>query len=297
MRSGILDIEKYLETEFERELFKASVSYLCSENDPLRFNSFAYSMRELYRHVLSRLSPEEEIVKCEWFKIKDSNEGKSTRRQKLVYAIQGGLTDKYVKDELGIEIDEFWSGISKSQDLLSKYTHVNESTFNIPDDKCNKFASEVLSSLETIFAVISDTKAEVISQLYQHISNELVSTFISNTMSDIDILSTHTYVEDVEIEECEIIKIDSTNIYFSGHGNIHVSLNYGSDKDEPTELQDEFPFDFRFLSPVHKPELIQITPEDISIDTSSWFGDDDDINMSIENSEEFQVDVNFTSFF
>ena len=127
-------------------------------------------------------------------------------------------------------------------------------------------------------------------------SNKLVSTFISNTISDIDILSTHTYVEDVDIEECEIIKIDSTNIYFSGCGNVCVSLNYGSDKDEPTELQDEFPFDFKFLSPVHKPGLIQITPEDISIDTNSWFGDDD-TDMSIENSEKFQGDVNLTAFF
>jgi len=296
MRSGILDIEKYLETEFEKALFKASVSYLCSENDPLRFNSFAYSMRELYRHILSRLSPEEEIVKCKWFKIQDSNEGKSTRRQKLIYAIQGGLADKYVKDELGIEIDEFWSGISKSQDLLSKYTHVNENTFNILDEECSKFSSEILSSLGTIFALISEAKAEIVLMLYQHISNELINTFISNTISDIDILSTHTYVEEVDIEECEIIKIDSTNIYFSGHGNVHISLNYGSNKDEPTELQDEFPFDFKFLSPTHKPELIQITPEDISIDTSSWFGDDD-IDMPIENSEKFQVAVNFTAFF
>jgi hypothetical protein len=40
-------IELYLTTEFEKKLFSASVAYLESKDDPLRINSFAYSLREL----------------------------------------------------------------------------------------------------------------------------------------------------------------------------------------------------------------------------------------------------------
>ncbi|PZO41932.1 MAG: hypothetical protein DCF19_08685 [Pseudanabaena frigida] len=281
-------IEEYLVTKFEKSLFKASISYLSNSNDPLRFNSFAYSMRELYRHVLSRLSPEDQVIKCDWFNIKDSNEGKSTRKQKLMYAIQGGLANAYVIDELGIEVDDFWLKIKDSQDLLSKYTHVNEDTFDISSEDCDKFSVQILESLWTIFKAISDTRHEIICQLYHQISDEMIDTFVSNTMSEIDILSTHSYIDSVDIEEYKIIDIDSKKIYFFGNGNVCVSLNYGSSRDEPTELQDEFPFEVNFFSPVNDLKSIQINPEEIFIDTSSWFGDGD--NDDELNNDSIQID-------
>jgi len=279
-------VEKYLVTGFEKCLFKASVSYLSNSDDPLRFNSFAYSMRELYRHVLSRLSPEDQVINCDWFNIKDSNDGKSTRKQKLMYAIQGGLANAYIIDELGIKVDDFWLKIRDSQELLSKYTHVNEDTFDILSEDCDKFSVQILESLWTIFKSISDTRHEIIHQLHHQISHEMIDIFVSNTMSEIDILSTHSCIDFVDIKEYEITDIDSKKIYFTVSGIVHVTLNYGSSRDEITELQDEFPFDVNFFSPVNNPKLIHINPEEVLIDTSSWFGDSDDES----NNDSIQID-------
>ncbi|MFT5814363.1 MAG: hypothetical protein ACI9VT_002124 [Psychroserpens sp.] len=61
-------IESYLTTVFEKKIFSASVAYLENKNDPLRINSFAYSLRELIRNIFERRAPEDHIKNCSWFK-------------------------------------------------------------------------------------------------------------------------------------------------------------------------------------------------------------------------------------
>ena len=271
-------IENYLKSNFEMSLFRASLKNLTHKDNPLRFNNFSCSMRELYRHVLNRLSPDDQVKKCDWFKPildENGNPKKPTRRQKIIYSIRGGLNDEYTKDKLKIVIDKLLSEILESYDLLSKYTHVNEATFNISDEEVNEFSSNVLNCLLEIFSLISDTRHVIFSQLHQHVSNELTSTIISETRSEIDILSQDSYIEGVEIYGFEVLGIDSENIYFAGNGNISASLNYGKG-DDATEIVDDFDFDFQCFSSVHIPTAILISSESISIDNSDWFEDEDE---------------------
>ena len=270
-------IENYLESSFETSLFRASLENLTNKDNPLRFNNFSCSMRELYRHVLERLSPDDQVKKCDWFKpVFDENRKprKPTRRQKIIYAIRGGLNDEYTKDKLKIVIDELLSEILESYDLLSKYTHVNKNTFNISDEEVNEFSFNVLDYLLKIFSLISETRHTIFSQLHQHVSNELIRKIISETRSEIDILSQDSYIEGVEIYEFEVLSIDSENICFTGNGNISASLNYGKG-DDATEIVDDFDFDFQCFSSVHSPTAILISSESISIDNSNWFEDED----------------------
>lgn len=60
-------IKKHLKSEFQKELLKVSVHNL-EQNNKLRFNNFAYSIRELVRHFLKDLAPDNEIQSCLWFK-------------------------------------------------------------------------------------------------------------------------------------------------------------------------------------------------------------------------------------
>ena len=79
------EIESYLETEFERKLFSASTTYLENDSDPLRINSFAYSLRELIRNVFERRAPEEKVKSCTWFE-KETGNGKPSRKQRYIYS-------------------------------------------------------------------------------------------------------------------------------------------------------------------------------------------------------------------
>lgn len=266
-------ILKYLETEFEKGLFLASINYLKNHNDPLRFNSFSYSLRELVRNIFAARAPDELLKCCSWFKIETDN-GMPTRQQRYIYCIQGGLSHSFVRSELDMEILSFWKDIKDSIDTLSKYTHVTEGTFGIPQEQCDKLSAEALSSLLDIFDLMSDAKTELIFKLEKRINQELMSTFVSNAMSDIDILSHSSYVEHAEVTESEIVYIDNAHIKFQGEGTAYVSLNYGKG-DDACELNDEYPFTFSGASLVNSPYQLTISPDDISIDVSSWFGEDE----------------------
>ncbi|MEE9336840.1 MAG: hypothetical protein V3U87_02060 [Methylococcaceae bacterium] len=269
MQDLIKNIEQYLNTGFEEKLFSASVAYLQNTSDPLRANSFCYSLRELIRHVFERRAPNDEIIKCSWFKPETDN-GLPSRRQKYTYCVQGGLEPTFVENELKLDVLEPWKSIKGSIDTLSKYTHVGKDTFDISDIKVSAIAKEALESLLTIFHMINDTKVELHHSLSSHIDNELLNTFVMNSMSDIDCLSQSSYVEQSEVHEYSLSEIDYEKLLFEGNGTAYVSLNYGK-KDDACEINTDFPFKFQGHSHINKPYDLSISAEDIDIDIRSWY--------------------------
>jgi hypothetical protein len=265
-------IESYLTTDFEKKLFSASVAYLENKNDPLRINSFACSLRELIRNIFERRAPEVKVKSCSWFKVETDN-GKPSRKQRYIYCVQGGLDHKFVKEELGMDVLEPWKEIKGTIGSLSKFTHVNDSTFDITDPECEKLSEEALGILLSIFNMVEDTRSELHNELSSHIDSELMSTFVSNSMADIDILSHSSYVEHSEVTNYELVDIDNRELTFKGEGNAHVSQNYGKGEDA-CEINEEYPFEFTGSSSVTKPYDLSIPSECISIDVSSWFGDE-----------------------
>jgi hypothetical protein len=265
-------IESYLTTVFEKKFFSASVAYLENKNDPLRINSFAYSLRELIRNIFERRAPEYNIKSCSWFKV-ETNNGKPSRKQRYIYCVQGGLDHTFVKEKLRIDVLGPWKEIKETIDSLSKFTHVNDSTFDITDAECENLSKEAFSILLSIFIMVEDTRSELHHELSSHIDSELMSTFVSNSMPDIDILSHSSYIEHSEVTDYKLVDIDNRELIFKGKGNVYVSQNYGEGEDA-CEINEEYPFEFTGSSNVTNPYNLSIPPECISIDVSSWFGDE-----------------------
>ncbi|WP_417585800.1 hypothetical protein [Nitrincola sp.] len=46
----VIEFGSHLVTEFEDKLFVGALRNFCSYQNPLRFNNFAFAMRELLRH-------------------------------------------------------------------------------------------------------------------------------------------------------------------------------------------------------------------------------------------------------
>lgn len=267
--TAITEIEDYLGNAFEKKLFLASVNYLSNKADPLRANSFCYSLREVFRHVFDRVAPNANILNCSWFKV-ETTTGLPSRRQKYIYAVQGGLAPEFVEKELGVDILEPWKQIKDSIDTLSKYTHVGHKTFDIKDEEVDKIASEALDSLLTIFYMTSDTRNELHHSLEGHLDRELMNTFFMNSMSDIDVLSQGSYVEQCSIDNYAISDIDDYQLVFEGDGTVDVSLNYGK-RDDACEINENFPFSFEGYSHVDKPFNVSIEADAVTIDTRSWY--------------------------
>ena len=143
------EIENHLASDFERQLFKASLYNLKDSGNPLRLNNFAYSLRELTRHFLERLAPDGEVRQAPWYRIHDPKKPEMiTRTQRMQYAVHGWLLPEYVKSELGIDTEDIIKELNDGINRLSKFTHVNPSTFNCDDNTTKQLSNEILEKSE-----------------------------------------------------------------------------------------------------------------------------------------------------
>lgn len=139
---------------FERELYQAAMSNLDDECNKLRFNNFAYAMRELVRHVLCRLAPDSSVVQCDWYKNETMKLGGVTRRQRAIFSVQGGLSNDYIKNTLGMEVDDIHKALIKAIDNLSKFTHIEPNTFGLGAAEVGSHASQTLMAVSNLFDTI-----------------------------------------------------------------------------------------------------------------------------------------------
>lgn len=120
------EIKKYLEDGYEKDFLDACLRNLADVENPLRLSNFSYSLRELIREVLSRRAPDENIKKCLWFVPDENAKNGVTRLQRVKYAIQGGLPDKLLDEEMTALVAGTSKKVRDQVDKLSEFTHITE---------------------------------------------------------------------------------------------------------------------------------------------------------------------------
>ncbi|MFZ6689207.1 hypothetical protein ACO0K0_15800 [Undibacterium sp. SXout11W] len=273
-------LAKKLEVEFHKKLLAAAIAQLDNAGDPLAVNNFCSTVRELIRHVPSFLASDEEIKKCPWFQPDSTSRTGITRSHAVHFIVCGGLTEDYVTTQLEIELPEIKKELSSAIKVLNKFTHLNEATFNIPIAEFEPQAISVINALTEVLDLGQDCRAQLTQSLAHRIEKGVVSAAISETLLAIDEIATHHSVEFIDIEEIEVVSIGSTEIEISVHGNIEVELQWGSNSDVKNDTgavaNDSFPFRCMITSHTTEPEEIHIETDHLQIDTSDWFGDQDD---------------------
>jgi hypothetical protein len=270
---GIFD--KYIETDFELNLLKACLENLTQLDNDLRFNNYAYSLRELSRHLLKRLAPDENILKCEWYKSEIPRKDKGiTRNQRIKYAVQGGLSDKFIEEEFGLDISDTKRNLKEAINLLSKYTHVNEDTFANDNEKVNGYVSEINNAFSGLFSEIETCRNEIISGIEAGVDEALLKRTVDGVIEDIDEMSTHHEIEGIDYD-IKVKTLDESEIVFKVSGNIDVLQQYGSSSDrrrgDGHEMRNSFPYECELGCPVNK--LIDFEPkiERIDVNTDSFY--------------------------
>lgn len=268
-------IEEQLKGEFEKALFVAALGNLEDPTNPLRFNNFAYAMRELVRHVMVRLAPEDEVRACAWYKEETGRPNGISRRQRVYYAVQGGLSDKYVMDELSLEVGEIHRQLRDSIDNLSKHTHIEKATFNLGDGEVEGFVNETLSTVVDLFQTIAECRTTLVESLREHVDASVVNAAISETILSIDELATHHFIDAVYTEDVHVGQIDAHFIHFVAEGTVECELQWGSSSDlrrgDGATLEQAFPFTCELTSSVDNPGAIVAEENTFSADTSSWW--------------------------
>jgi hypothetical protein len=261
-----------LPTRFEKDLFRAAIENITRSNSPVRFNNFAYVIRELTRHVLKRLAPDENILKSQWYKNELPIENGITRPQRIYYAIHGGLEPSYVQEVLGIDIPDFKKRFIEIIDRLSKYTHIETETFGLNDENTSAYANQTLEVFLELFSFITETKESLSEALYEHVDQALFDAVLEETFSEIDILATHHHLQNVHIEPLDILDIDHEFIYFEASGSIWYEMQWGSNSDlkqgDGMLFDEFFPYKCQIHASVRNLKDIKVDMSSIEIDTS-----------------------------
>lgn len=270
----LAEIEKALSEDFERKLFAASQKNLADKSNPLRLNNYSYAMRELTRHVLHRLAPDENVINCVWYKNETDKENGITRKQRAYYAVQGGLQDSYVKNILGLEVEDIHKDLIKAVNKLSKFTHIEPKVFDLAEDNIEALVNETTEAVYVFLATVSDCRRLIIDSLWEQIDSAIIDETLKETILALDELASHHFIDEVYTDEVEIYEINHEFIMFRAEGSIECELQWGSNSDvrrgDGAVLPQSFPFTCELLSPVYSPEAVQSVEGSLGVDTSSW---------------------------
>lgn len=267
-------IKTKLKSEFENQLFDACLQNLADTENPLRLNNFAYAMRELTRHILKRLALDECVLQCPWYKNETQDENGITRKQRSYYAVQGGLTDSYINDTLELDVKEIHKNLNGAIRRLSKYTHIELTSFNLPDDEVDTFVTETIKAVFNFLVLIDECREMIISNLWEQVQSTTIEEILRETILQIDELCTHHFIDEVYTDNIKIHEINNQHIIFHASGTIGSEMQWGSNSDLRSDIghveRETFPFACLLLSPVEDPNMIEVIEDSLGIDTEYY---------------------------
>ena len=264
------DLESLLETDFEKQLYVASLRNYASHSNPLRFHNFAFSMRELVLHVIKRKAPLKQVKKATWYEV-ESTVHPVTRRQQLKYCAQRNISDEYLKDALDI-LDESIAEFLSEFRFFNKYTHITEKYFTACPKQFFQDAKYVVGLAVNSLSQLEDIERIVIDAMESKAHDTVISTAVSAIPDSLSILANHAYIDYTEVEEIECLSIDDRYIRMRAKGNVYVTQEYGPKNDICT-MEESYPFTLDMKSHVENPEDFTVEAEELSVDTSEWYGD------------------------
>lgn len=271
-------IKTHLNSGYEREFFDACLKNLSAIDNRLRLSNFAYSLRELIREVLEDRAPDDRIKNCCWYQPFFNDKGKVviTRKQRMKYTIQGGLSDKTIGEEMVSMIEENTKAVVEQYDDLSKFTHITRDIFETDEDEIDVLAKKPLIALIKLLHTIESAKKQFSVQVIDKVSEELFNVFLYETIDEIDCLSTHHYIKFFHLGEANVTGINDSTICFNAKGSVYVHLQYGSDYDlridNGLETDIDCPFEAHFSAPIpDKLKEVQLKLDAFDVDTDGYY--------------------------
>lgn len=262
------------QSEFSRTLLDAAFDNLEVEG-PLRFNNFSYALREFVRHILNEAAPCDDVKACTWYKPDKGSKTGITRSHRAKYAIQGGLSDKFVEKKLGIDSGETLKGLVAAHDTLSKYTHIEPGTFNVSAKDTEALAEECLSAAADFIELIFDCRRSVRDAVADYIDQHLIDKIVAHGIDELYEIATHGWVDGHWIDHVSVEDISSDSVSLAVEGSMDFGLQYGSDGDVRRDMgvvtSDSFPFEANILVEMKAPLGQYASVESLKVNTESFY--------------------------
>jgi molybdopterin converting factor small subunit len=258
-----------LPDEFSKTLLAGAIGALKADN-PLRAHHFATSIRELISRLLHIMAPDDLVMLAPWYR---AEADRPTRRQRATFAVQGGLTDAIV-ESLGVDISDMQKRLKDTVVALNKNTHVREDTLLKDQDTIEAFATNAVSAVLSFFDTIDELRTVLGDGAVQVVGPGVFEEFIETTVDDLDILSTHTQIEGVQVDDARVVSIGLHTIQYKIEGTVYVQLVWGSgsdfDRGDGATQSEAFPFTCSVEGSLEKLDQLSCVSE-LEVDTSSWF--------------------------
>ncbi|MCO6060434.1 hypothetical protein NG726_27750 [Pseudomonas sp. MOB-449] len=264
------------DNQFELSLYQSAVRNLTDAENRLRFNNFAYAMRELSRHILHRLAPAEEVLQCEWYTNQTQSPDGVTRIQRAIYATQGGLSDEYVRTTLNIDPSAAHRALKNAIDALSRYTHIEEAVFDLPPDEVELLVTDTTEAFAGFAAMIKACRDQVVDGLELAIHENAVQEVLGDSLLAVDELAPHFSLDEVYVDSAEVSRITHDAIHLIARGTLSVTLQWGSNSDlrrgDGAELEQNFEFSCELTCPVADPvpAELEVVEDSVLVDTGNW---------------------------
>ncbi len=265
--------------EFHHALYAAALRNLEDLDNKLRFNNFAYALRELTSSILMQRAPKAEVLRCSWYKNEiqrpDIKDG-VTKIQHARYVVQGGLSDEYVAKELKLDLSPERKAIRDSLTELSNYTHVSEATFNLPSQEVEMLVEKSLDALRGLGVAMVNCRSLIAHSLYEAIEAQAIDEVVSDSLEALDSVAHHYSLEHVSVNISGVERITHDTVHLFAAGFINVQLQWGSNSDVRRgdgHLQDDsFEFRCNLTCSVEDPtgNSLAMEEDSIMVNTKAW---------------------------
>jgi len=270
---AVASLRKKAIDRFSALAVKGAQHALADRQNPLRLNFFSTAMRILFEHVMDTLSPLDQVVQATWFKPEQPN-GRPTRWQRAMFAVQGGLSEDFVTTTLNVGIAPLRQRLLSAVDELSKHVHGRENTVVRQIDEQDAVAADTLSAMEGFLKALHDCREAVLTPIAEALDEAAIDALIGETILEVDELATHYSLDDVYVEEVSVRAIGAETITYQVTGSIDVTLQWGSNSDvrrgDGAELPQSFPFQCEFVLPLDDLWDLDLAEPVYSVDTSEW---------------------------
>ncbi len=289
----IRDFRTHLETPFEHQLFEASLRNYCSHGNPLRFNNFAFAMRELVTNILNRKAPELDVISAPWY-IQESPDRKVTRKQQLKYCAQKYIPDVLISDKTLDKINEKTKNYNKEYMIFNKYTHITEKYFNNESKAVFDEVKQLIELTSKAYDIFDDLENVMSEEILESIGAEIREITKDNIPDEVDILSSSTLVDDSEVTGIRLITMTKEFLYFLIEGTIYITRQYGKGEDFYAS-GDHYPFWFAVSVSVQDFSSVKPLNVNVMVDTSEWYAEskEDQAYQSLINSAEFLSRIDY----
>lgn len=278
--------------EFSRSCLEGARRALEDRDNPLRLNFFSAAMRILFEHMMDTLAPIEDVMRSAWFQ-PEKRDGKPTRGQRIVYAIQGGLSENFVADKLKVDPAPLRKRLLAAVDECSKQVHAREHTVVADPDQQDEVAAATIAGVGSLLDSVHFCRRAILEPITEILDEAAVDALMSETILEVDELATHHYIQEIYVGETTVHTIGPETITYRSTGSIDVILQFGSNSDirndMGAQLPQTFPFSCDFEVSLSDPWNLDCAEPSYGVDVSSWRDATmpDDIGPTPDDNEEY----------